>query len=64
MFSDEPVIFEQLMEKLTEGIIDLFRSQISAGVDAIQIFDSWAAAAPEGAYWDCSLKWIQRIIQA
>jgi uroporphyrinogen decarboxylase len=52
------------MEKLTEAVIELFKSQIEAGVDAVQIFDSWAAAAPEGHYWDCSLKWINRIIDA
>lgn len=64
MFTHQPELFNRLMGKLTDGIIDLFRSQAAAGVDAIQIFDSWAAAAPEGAYWECSLKWIQRIIRA
>ncbi|MEX0321219.1 MAG: uroporphyrinogen decarboxylase [Puniceicoccaceae bacterium] len=64
MFKEQRDLFDLFMEKLCEGIIDLFKSQIEAGVDAIQIFDSWAAAAPEGQYWDCSLKWIQRIISA
>ncbi len=64
MFLHERKLFDALMEKLVEGLIDLFRSQIEAGVDAIQIFDSWAAAAPDGCYWECSLKWIQRIITA
>jgi uroporphyrinogen decarboxylase len=64
MFLHQRPVFDQLMEKLSDGIIDLFKSQIEAGVDAIQIFDSWAAAAPEGHYWDCSLKWIKRIIDA
>ena len=64
MFLHERPVFDLLMEKLSDGLIDLFKSQIAAGVDAIQIFDSWAAAAPEGHYWDCSLKWIQRIIEA
>ena len=64
MFLHERPVFDLLTEKLSDGLIDLFKSQIAAGVDAIQIFDSWAAAAPEGHYWDCSLKWIQRIIEA
>jgi len=64
MFTHERELFDSLMLKLSDGIIDMFRHQIEAGVDAIQIFDSWAAAAPEGHYWDCSLKWIQRIIDA
>jgi uroporphyrinogen decarboxylase len=64
LFTNERPLFEALMEKLTEAVIELFKSQIEAGVDAVQIFDSWAAAAPEGHYWDCSLKWINRIIDA
>ena len=64
MYLHNRPLFEALMEKLTRGLIDLFKSQIDAGVDAVQIFDSWGAAAPEGHYWDCSLKWIQRIIEA
>jgi len=64
LFQQERPLFEALMEKLTNGLIDLFKSQIEAGVDAIQIFDSWASAAPKGHYWECSLSWIQRIIEA
>jgi uroporphyrinogen decarboxylase len=63
MFTRDRKLFDTLMEKLTEAVIELFKSQIEAGVDAVQIFDSWAAAAPEGHYWDCSLKWINRIIE-
>jgi uroporphyrinogen decarboxylase len=64
MFSHDRKLFDSLMEKLTGAVIELFKSQIEAGVDAVQIFDSWAAAAPDGQYWDCSLKWINRIIEA
>ena len=62
MFLENRPLFDSLMEKLSCGLVELFKSQIEAGVDAIQIFDSWASAAPEGQYWECSLKWIQRII--
>ncbi|MGC9452375.1 MAG: uroporphyrinogen decarboxylase [Oceanipulchritudo sp.] len=64
MFTQHRPLFDALMEKVTRAVIELFRSQIEAGVDAVQIFDSWAAAAPDGHYWDCSLKWIERIIEA
>lgn len=64
LFHDDRTAFEALMEKVTSAVIDLFKSQIEAGVDAVQIFDSWAAAAPEGEYWNCSLQWIQRIIRS
>jgi uroporphyrinogen decarboxylase len=34
--------FKESMAKLTEMIIDLCKLQISAGAEAVQIFDSWA----------------------
>jgi len=64
LFSKEPAVFEELMERLTRGLIHLLLSQIEAGVDAVQIFDSWAAAAPKDQYPEASLQWIQRIIEA
>src|SRR6202041_2197214 len=39
--------FEQLMEKLVEATTHYLIEQIKAGVDAIQIFDSWAGLLPE-----------------
>ena len=60
---DQPMLFTGLMEKLTEAIVDYLQMQIDSGVDAIQIFDSWAAICPQHHYWDWSLKWIHRIIE-
>jgi uroporphyrinogen decarboxylase len=44
MMLAEPVCWHALMEKLTELTIDFLRVQLDAGVDAIQVFDSWAGA--------------------
>ena len=63
VYEDEPA-FHELMEKLTEATIDYFLSQADAGVDAIQIFDSWGLAATGADYERLSLQWIRRIIQA
>lgn len=41
MFS-EPATLEALLEKLAIAMIDYLRLQVSAGVQAVQIFDSWA----------------------
>ncbi len=47
MFS-EPEVFELLMKKLTQTVVGYLNAQIEAGVDAVQIFDSWAGClAPE-----------------
>jgi uroporphyrinogen decarboxylase len=59
-----PTEFEILMELLTQSLIDYLKMQIAAGVDTIQIFDSWAAATGETAYTHLSLRWIKKIIQA
>lgn len=41
MLSD-PKGFHQLLDKITAATIDYLALQVAAGVDAIQIFDSWA----------------------
>ena len=58
-----PELFEALMEKLSLAVAGHLARQIEAGADAVQIFDSWAAAAPEGEYGALSLTWISRIVE-
>jgi uroporphyrinogen decarboxylase len=62
-YSDRP-FFDALMEKLTAALIDYFRMQIRAGVDAIQIFDSWGGILAGPDYAAASLRWIREIIAA
>ncbi|MDP0499921.1 MAG: uroporphyrinogen decarboxylase [Verrucomicrobiota bacterium JB022] len=62
-YSDRP-LFERLMTRVTDAVIELCRMQVEAGADAIQIFDSWAAACPGNLYTDLSLRWVWRVIQA
>ena len=38
----EPEAWQKLMDKLAEATLAYLRAQIDAGVDAIQLFDSWA----------------------
>ncbi|BBZ44853.1 uroporphyrinogen decarboxylase [Mycobacterium parmense] len=44
MMLAEPATWHALMEKLTEITVGFLRVQLEAGVDAIQVFDSWAGA--------------------
>jgi uroporphyrinogen decarboxylase len=44
MMLAEPACWHALMEKLTDLTVDFLRVQLDAGVDAIQVFDSWAGA--------------------
>lgn len=59
---DQPAIFEALMQKLTDGIVEYLHMQIDAGADAVQIFDSWGAICPANHYEAWSLRWIHHII--
>jgi len=64
MLFARPELLESILEKITAALIELFRLQVEAGVDAIQIFDSWGAACPGAHYREFSLRFIERIIEA
>jgi len=60
---EQPGLFELLMRKLTDGIVEYLHMQIDAGADALQIFDSWGSICPATRYEAWSLRWIQHIIK-
>ncbi len=62
LFFREPAAFHTLMERLVDAIVTLCQIKIEAGVDALQIFDSWGAACPGELYEEMSLKWIRQVI--
>jgi uroporphyrinogen decarboxylase len=41
MMSSNPGLFKQLMSKLTDSLVSWLNTQADAGVDAVQVFDSW-----------------------
>ncbi|HNX05922.1 MAG TPA: uroporphyrinogen decarboxylase family protein, partial [Opitutales bacterium] len=61
---EAPEVFDALMEKLSDAVAEHLRLQIESGADAVQIFDSWAAAAPAPEYAALSLRWVRRIVAA
>ncbi|RMH54500.1 MAG: uroporphyrinogen decarboxylase [Candidatus Hydrogenedentota bacterium] len=56
-------VFENLMEILTRAVTVHLKSQLEAGADAVQIFDSLAGLCPRGRYQDLSGRWIGRIVR-
>lgn len=50
MMLAEPDSWHALMEKLTDITVGFLRAQLDAGVDAIQVFDSWAGALSLASY--------------
>ncbi|MEE8335218.1 MAG: uroporphyrinogen decarboxylase [Candidatus Neomarinimicrobiota bacterium] len=64
MLYSEPKMFHSLLKKITEALIIYFKSQIEAGVDVIQIFDSWGGILSPETFWNASGKYMARIISA
>jgi uroporphyrinogen decarboxylase len=60
----EPATLEALIEKLCESMADYLRLQIDAGVQAVQIFDSWCGILDEADYRAFALPGVQRLINA
>lgn len=53
-----------LLEKITEVSIEYLRMQEKAGVDCIQIFDSWANVLSQEQFEEFSAKYLKRLIEA
>lgn len=62
MFYTDRELFDQLMDKLCDAIGDYLQMQIDAGVDALQIFDSWGGVLAPDAFEDASSKWMGRLV--
>ncbi|NJN24499.1 MAG: uroporphyrinogen decarboxylase [Cyclobacteriaceae bacterium] len=61
---NDPAFAHKLMDKITESTINYLKSQIAAGADIVQIFDSWAGILPNSQYEEFSLRYIARIADA
>lgn len=62
MMFQQTSIYNYLMEKLTEMVISYIASQIKAGVQAIQIFDTWAGALTPIDYKNYVLSYVKKIV--
>lgn len=62
LFREDRGSFEALCDKLTLAIVEFLRAQISAGVDAIQIFDSLGSLIPNDDFQAASGVWIREIV--
>jgi uroporphyrinogen decarboxylase len=50
LMHNDPALFMELMDRLADLAIDSLKSQVDAGVSAIQLFDSWAGALSRADY--------------
>ncbi len=57
-----PKAYKQLLEKTTQILINKLLVQIENGVDAIQIFDSWALYLSQKQYEELAMPYVQKIL--
>ena len=62
LFYTEPLLFCELMEKLTFAVTEFLQLQIASGADAVQIFDSSGGLLADNAFDAASGRWIRQII--
>jgi uroporphyrinogen decarboxylase len=60
----DPKTWHLLMTKLADAMIEYLRAQIQAGVDAVQLFDSWVGCLNSHDYRQYVLPYSQRIFKA
>jgi uroporphyrinogen decarboxylase len=64
MLFGEPVLWARLMETLSEVVTRYLEAQIEAGVDVVQLFDSWAGALAPRDYESAVLPHTLRVFSA
>ncbi|HEY8602370.1 MAG TPA: uroporphyrinogen decarboxylase [Thermomicrobiales bacterium] len=64
MMYGEPELWHALMERLTSIMIDYLLAKVDAGVDALQLFDSWVGALSPHDYERYVRPYSQRIFAA
>lgn len=57
-------INHEWLEKLTAASLEYLKMQIGAGVDAVQIFDSWAGAGAPEDFYTYALPYLKKMVDA
>ena len=56
-------IIAEILQKITDTTIAYLKEKVKSGVNAVQIFDSWAAAIEPGRYDEFSWKYMVEIAE-
>jgi uroporphyrinogen decarboxylase len=59
-----PVAAHTLLQKITDTTIAYLKAKVAAGVNAVQVFDSWGGMLSPTDYQEFSWKYINQIIEA
>ncbi|MBT8285540.1 MAG: uroporphyrinogen decarboxylase [Flavobacteriaceae bacterium] len=58
----QPLVAHSLLQKITDTTIAYLKAKVKAGVDAVQVFDSWGGMLSPEDYNEFSWPYIQQII--
>lgn len=59
----EPALLHRLLEKVARTVASYLDAQLEAGVDAVQIFDTWAEVLSPADYDEFAAPYIRRVIE-
>lgn len=59
---DNPEAMHLLLDKLADAVTDYLNAQIEAGVQAVQVFDTWGGILTTPAYLEYSLAYMEKVI--
>ncbi|TDQ29885.1 uroporphyrinogen decarboxylase [Tenacibaculum caenipelagi] len=60
----QPVLAHELLQKITDTTIAYLKAKVEAGVNAVQVFDSWGGMLSPTDYQEFSWQYINQIIEA
>lgn len=62
MLYTDPALLKQLLDKIAQATILYLNAQIAAGVQAIQLFDTWGGVLTEACYQEFSLYYMRQVL--
>lgn len=63
LMHSDPVLFDQLLDRLVAITISFLRAQVAHGARALQLFDSWAGSLTRDEYRRFALPATQRVLE-
>ncbi len=60
----QPKVAHELLQKITDTTIAYLKAKVAAGVNAVQVFDSWGGMLSPTDYQEFSLQYINQIVNA
>ncbi|MCF8259723.1 MAG: uroporphyrinogen decarboxylase [Melioribacteraceae bacterium] len=59
---NDPELAHNLLDKISDAVADYLNAKIEAGVNAVQIFDTWGGILAPHHFYEFSLNYVEKII--